>query len=91
MESCFDNIGTFKGLNSMGELFAEFVSINRSFLVEWSFIFVMPKRFAKNPPEVFLSFATLISSCSFSPVEFESAGELSRSGESLGSGLVILT
>ena len=75
----------------MGELFAEFVSINRSFLVEWSFIFVIPNRLAKNPPEVFLSFPTLISSCSFSPFEFESPGELSRSGESLGSGLVILT
>ena len=55
---------TFKGLNSMGELFEEFVSIKRSFLVEWSFILVIPNRFAKNPPEVFLSLATLISTCS---------------------------
>ena len=84
---------TFKGLNSMGELFAEFVSINRSFFVEWSFILVIPNRLAKNPPEVFLSLVTLISSCSspFSPFEFESPGELNRSGESRGSGLVILT
>ena len=48
----------------MGELFEEFVSIKRSFLVEWSFILVIPNRFAKNPPEVFLSLATLISTCS---------------------------
>ena len=94
----------------MGELFEEFVSIKRSFLVEWSFILVIPNRFAKNPPEVFLSLATLISTCSpmmvmmmmmmmmmlistcspISPGELES-GEPSRSGESRGSGLVILT
>ena len=54
MQSCFDNICTFKGLNSMGELFAELVSINRSFLVEWSFILVIPKRLEKKPPECFL-------------------------------------
>ena len=80
---------TFKGLNSMGELFEEFVSIKRSFLVEWSFILVIPNRFAKNPPEVFLSLATLISTCS--PISPGESGEPSRSGESRGSGLVILT
>ena len=85
---------TFKGLNSMGELLAEFVSIRRSFLVVWSFILVMPNLLAKKPPEVFLSLELVISSCSespFSPFELESPGELRRSGESLGSGLVILT
>merc|ERR1712106_791243 len=80
--------GTFSGLNSSGLLSEVLVSI--SLRVEWSFIFDIPNRLAKNPPDSFLSDfkeSRFSKSC---PLEL-SGVEPFLSGESLGSGLVIRT